>query len=210
MRLSARPSLVAISCCRLVPSSYLLAFRLTDTVCRVACPLLPEFPPPLLSSISTLSALQVSVVVPSGSLLRYLVESSRCGPPSGSSLSQSSIGTMALPPPSWCLVGVFAMWSPWRVEFVSDLDRNEDSSRTFPRGWCRIFTMGSPISCRVAYFCALDRNEGFFYPFILSSFAMGSPYGSSVVFLPLDHHEVFFGYLVCIPSGWGHPFRVWI
>ena len=32
MRLSARPSLVAISCCRLVPSSYLLAFRLTDSV----------------------------------------------------------------------------------------------------------------------------------------------------------------------------------
>ena len=38
----------------------------------------------------------------------------------------------------------------------------------------------------------------------------GSPYGSSVVFLPLDRHEVFFGYLVCIPSGWGHPFWVWI
>ena len=188
MRLSARPSLVAISCCRLVPSSYLLAFRLTDTVCRVACPLLPGFPPPLLSSISTLSALQVSVVVPSGSLPRYRVESSRCGPPSGSSLSQSSVGTMALPPPSWCLVGVFAMWSPCRVEFVSDLDRNEDSSRTFPWGWCQTFAMGSPISCRVAYFCALDRNEGFFYPSILSSFAMGSPYGSSVVFLPLDRH----------------------
>ena len=43
MRLSARASLVAISCCRLVPSSYYLAFRLTDTVCRVACPLLPGF-----------------------------------------------------------------------------------------------------------------------------------------------------------------------
>ena len=109
MRLSERPSLVAVSCCRLVPSSYLLAFRLTDTVCCVACPLLPGFPPPLLSSISTLSAFQVSVVVPSGSLLRYRVESSRCGPPSGSSLSQSSIGTKALPLPSWCLVGVFAM-----------------------------------------------------------------------------------------------------
>ena len=81
MRLSTRPSLVAVSCCRLVPSSYLLAFRLTDTVCRVACPLLPGFPPPLLSSISTLFALQVSVVVPSGSLLRYRVKSSRCGPP---------------------------------------------------------------------------------------------------------------------------------
>ena len=37
------------------------------------------------------------------------------GHPSGSSLSQSSIGTKALPPPSWCLVRVFAMGSPCRV-----------------------------------------------------------------------------------------------
>ena len=149
----------------------------------MACPLLPGFPPPLLSSISTLSTLQVSVVVPSGSLLRYCVESSRCGPPSGLGLSQSSIGTKALPPPFWCLVGVFAMRSPWRVEFVSDLDRNEDSSRTFLTGWCRAFAMGSPVLGRVAYFCALDQNEGFFFPSILSCFAMGSPYGSSMVFL---------------------------
>ena len=112
--------------------------------------------------------------------------------PFGSSLSQSSIGMKALPPPSWCLVGVFAMRSPLWVEFVSDLDRNEDSSHTFPRGWCRAFTMGSPVSGRVAYFCALDRNEGFFHPSILSCFAMGSPYGSSGVFLPLDRNEVFF------------------
>ena len=187
MRLSARPSLVAFSCCRLVPSSYQLAFRLPDTVCRVACPLLPGFPPPLLSSISTLSALQVSVVVPSGSLLRYHVKSLRCGLPSVSSLSQSSIVTKALPPPSWCLVGVFAMRSPCWVEFVSALDRNVDSSRTFPTGWCRVFTLGPPVLGRVAYFCALGRNDGFFfYPSILSCFAMD------------------------IPSGWGHPFRVWI
>ena len=36
------------------------------------------------------------------------------------------------------------MRSPCRVEFVSDLDRNEDSSRTFPSGWCRAYAMGSP------------------------------------------------------------------
>ena len=102
MRLSARPCLVDVNCCWLDPSSYSLAFRLNDTVCRVACPLLPGFQPPLLSSIYTLSALQVTVMVPSGSLLRYHVESSRCGRPSGSSLSQSSIGQLALPPPSWC------------------------------------------------------------------------------------------------------------
>ena len=42
--------------------------------------------------------------------------------------------------------------------------------------------MGSPVSVRVAHFCALDRNEGFFRSFILSCFAMGSPCGSSVFF----------------------------
>ena len=104
--------MVSAVACGLDPSSYLLPFGLDDTVCRVACPLLPGFPPPLLSSIYTLSALQVSVVVPSCSLLRYRVESSRCGHPSGSSLSQSSIGAKALPPPSWCVGGVFAMRSP--------------------------------------------------------------------------------------------------
>ena len=82
------------------------------------------------------------------------------------------------------------MRSPLRVEAFSDLDRNEDSSRIFPRSWCQAFAMRSPVSGRVAYFCALDRNEGFFYPSILRCFAMGSSYGLSVVFLQLD---VFFG-----------------
>ena len=42
--------------------------------------------------------------------------------------------------------------------------------------------MGSPVSGRVAHFCALDRNEGFCRSSILSCFAMGSPCGSSVFF----------------------------
>ena len=47
--------------------------------------------------------------------------------------------------------------------------------------------MGTPVSGRVAYFCTLDRYDGFFFcPSILSCFTMGSPYGLSVVFLPLD------------------------
>ena len=66
--------------------------------------------------------------------------------------AQSSIGTNTLLPPSRCLVGVFAMRSPCRVEFVADLDRNEDSSRSFPSGWCPAFAMGSPVSGRVALF----------------------------------------------------------
>ena len=62
------------------------------------------------------------------------------------------------------------MRSPLRVEFFSDLDRNEDSSGIFPSVWCQAFAMGSPVSGRVAYFCALDRNEGFFRPSILRCF----------------------------------------
>ena len=50
--------------------------------------------------------------------------------------------------------------------------------------WCRAFAMGSSVSGRVAYFCALNRNEGLFHPLILNCFMMESPYGSIVVFLP--------------------------
>ena len=74
------------------------------------------------------------------------------------------------------------MGSPCWVEFVSDFDRNEDSLRTFPSGWCQVFAMGSLVSGRVAHFCALDRNEGFFSSSILSCFAMGSPCRSCVFF----------------------------
>ena len=44
--------------------------------------------------------------------------------------------------------------------------------------------MGSPLSGCVVYSCALDQNEGFFRPSILRYFAMGSSYGSGVVFPP--------------------------
>ena len=57
---------------------------------------------------------------PSGSLLRvFRFKSSRWGHPSGSGLSQSSIGSKALAPPSWCMVRVFAMGSPCRVVVCS-------------------------------------------------------------------------------------------
>ena len=46
------------------PSSYLLPLGWYDTMCRVAGPLLPGFPLSLVSSLYSLSALQVSVVVP--------------------------------------------------------------------------------------------------------------------------------------------------
>ena len=86
------------------------------------------------------------------------------------------------------------MGSPCRVGVVPDLDLNEDFLRTFPSGWCLAFAMGSPISCRVALFCALDRNEGFFRSSILSCFAMRSPCGSGVFFFrTLDRTEACFG-----------------
>ena len=76
------------------------------------------------------------------------------------------------------------MGSPCRFGVVSDLDRNEDFLRTFPGGWCIAFAMGSPVSGRMALFCALDQNEGF---------AMGSPCGSCVFFHTIDRNEAYFG-----------------
>ena len=119
---------------------------------------------------------------------------------------------------------VFAMRSPFWVESVSVLDRNEGSYYTFlvfgrslrdevtltgrvflrsrserrliahlPLGLVPSFRDGVTCIGSCCVFCALDRNDIFFHPSILRCFAMGSPYGSSVVFLPLDQSEVFFG-----------------
>ena len=53
-------------------------------------------------------------------------KSSRWGHPSGSGLSQSSIGSKALAPPSWCVLRVFAMGPPCRVVVCSRSRPNED------------------------------------------------------------------------------------
>ena len=84
---------------------------------------------------------------PSGPLLRvFRFKSSRWGHPSGSGLSQSSIGSKALASPSWCRLRVFAMGSPCRVVVCS---RSRSKRRlvwhTFPCGWCLAFAMGSPF-----------------------------------------------------------------
>ena len=111
----------------------------------------------------------------------FRFKSSRWGHPSGSGLSQSSIGSKALAPPSWCMLRVFAMGSPCRVVVCSrSRSKRRLVWRTFPCGWCLAFAMGSPILGRVALFCALDRNEGFLHSSILSCFAMGSPGGCVV------------------------------
>ena len=60
---------------------------------------------------------------------------------------------------------VFAMRSPLRVEYFSDLDRSEDSLGIFPRVWCQAFTMRSPF--RVESVSVLDRNDGSYYTFLV-------------------------------------------
>ena len=66
---------------------------------------------------------------------------SRWGHPSGSSLSQSSIGTKTLPPPSWCMVRVFAMGSPCRVG-VCPRSRSERRLFGAPSRWGHPFRVG--------------------------------------------------------------------
>ena len=63
------------------------------------------------------SALKRSSFGTSASGFRF--RSSRWTHPSGSGLSQSSIGSKALAPPSWCVLRVFAMGSPYRVVVCS-------------------------------------------------------------------------------------------
>ena len=130
---------------------------------------------PPTSPIALLLACRIGA--PSGPLLRVVALSlSRWGHPSGSGLSQSSIGSKALAPPSWCVLRVFAMGSPCRVVVCSrSRSKRRLVWRTFPCGRCLAFAMGSPILGRVAIFCALDRTEGFLHSSILSCFAMGSP-----------------------------------
>ena len=75
--------MISAVACGLDPLSSLLTFGLNATVCRVVGPLLPGFPPSLVSSLYTLSALRISVVVPlpwppsarlpSGSVLAFAV-----------------------------------------------------------------------------------------------------------------------------------------
>ena len=147
---------------------------------------------PYFACCPTSSVLKWSSFGTSASGFRF--KSSRWGHPSGSGLSQSSIGSKALAPPSWCKLRVFAMGSPCRVVVCSrSRSKRRLVWRTFPCGWCLAFAMGSPILGRVALFCALDWNEGFFHSSILSCFVMGSPWGSSVWFPALDRNEAVFG-----------------
>ena len=72
---------------------------------------------PYFACCPTSSVLKRSSFGISASGFRF--KSSRWGHPSGSGLSQSSIGSKALAPPSWCMLRVFAMGSPCRVVVCS-------------------------------------------------------------------------------------------
>ena len=76
------------------------------------------------------------------------------------------------------LPGVWLEPSRWDHPVGSSLSQisiGTKTLRTFPSGWRQAFAMGLPVSGRVALFCALDRNEGFFRSSILRCFTMGSP-----------------------------------
>ena len=131
---------------------------------------------------------------PSGSLLRVFALSLRNGDtlPGRVCLSPRSDRRLLLHLP-----GVWLESSRWGHPVGSWLFQisieTKTCWRTFPCGWCLAFAMGSPILGRVALFCGLDRNEGFFHSSILSCFAMGTPGGSSVWFPALDRNEAVFG-----------------
>ena len=136
---------------------------------------------------------------------------------------------------------VFAMRSPFQVESVSVLDRNEVSSSTFLEfGWSlrdevtlsgrvclrsrsKQKTLRAPslvvgaepsrwghpyrVVCRFSAHSIGTKAASVQLSLVASRW--GHPAGQ-VCFLPLDRNEVYFGYLVGITSGWGHPCRVWI
>ena len=88
---------------------------------------------------------------------------------------------------------VFAMRSPLLVESVSVLDRNDGSYYTF-LVFGRSLRDEVTLTGRVFLGSRSERRLFGIYPRVwCQAFAMGSPYGSSVVFLPLDRNEVFFG-----------------
>ena len=86
----------------------------------------------------------------------FCVKSSRWSHPSGSSLSQSSIGTKTLCAPSLVVGAKPSRWGhPFQVEPVSVLDWNEGSSSTFlVFGWS--LRDGVTLSGR---FCLRSRSE---------------------------------------------------
>ena len=103
------------------------------------------------------------------------------------------------------------MGSPFRVEPVSVLDRNEDSLRTFPSGWRQAFAMGSPVSGRACFSPRSERRLFLHLPGVwLESSRWGHPIGSILSQISIGMKTLCAPSLVVggKPSRWGHPFRV--
>ena len=145
------------------------------------------------SPIALLLACRIGA--PSGPLLSgFRFESSRWGHPSGSGLSQSSIGSkLLLHLPGVCFES--SRWGhPVGSWFVPVLDRNDDLFGApslvvgvWPSRW------GHPFWVEWRFSAPSIGTEGFLLSSILSCFAMGSPGGSSVGFPSLDRNEAVFG-----------------
>ena len=99
----------------------------------------------------------------------FRFKSLRWGHPSGSGLSQSSIGSKALAPPSWCMLASLrdGVTLSGRGLFQISIGTEDLFGAPSLVVGVLAFAMGSPILGRVALFCALDRNRRlppFIYP----------------------------------------------
>ena len=147
---------------------------------------------PLTSPIALLLAFRTGA--PSGPLLRvFRFKSSRWGHPSGSGLSQSSIGSKTC---STFLVYALSLRDgvtlSGRGLFQISIETKTCLAH-LPLWLVSGLRDGVTHFGSSGSFCALDRNEGFLHSSLLSCFAMGSPGGSSVWFPALDRNEAVFG-----------------
>ena len=160
---------------------------------------------PLLRPFALLLALWSSV--PSGSLLLYIAPSLRdeVTLPGRVCLSPRSQRRLFLHLPGvWSRT--FAMRSPLRVESFSGFDRNEDSSRTFPSVLVPSLCDGVALIGPCCVFLHTRSERRLLLPPILYYFAMGSPFGSSVVVLPARSERSLLGIAGRCSFRMGSPF----
>ena len=114
----------------------------------------------------------------------FRFKSSRWGHPSGSGLSQSSIGSKALAPPSWCMLRVFAMGSPCRVVVCSrSRSKRRLVWRTFPCGWFWPSRWGHPFWVEWLFYAPSIRTKASSIHLSLVASRWGHPAGRVCGFL---------------------------
>ena len=124
----------------------------------------------------------------------------------GSGLSQSSIGSKALAPPSWCVLRVFAMGSPCRVVVLFQISIVTKTCLAHLPLWSVSgLRDGSPILGRVALSAPSIGTKASSIHLSLVASRWGHPVGRVWGF---PHSIVTKLSLVScwfFPSGWGHP-----